>query len=91
MFATHRLVSVPATLQPKLEIGYKCMFGSLGVMFAGMIFASIWQWMFGIKSVTLMDSPVLLRVLMIGGFIAFLIALVSTIIVLPIWHQIHRH
>ncbi len=90
MFSPNRLVSVPAALEAKLEVGFKFIFGALGVMFAGMILASIWQWIFNIESKTLMDSPIILQVMMLGGFIAFIIALVVTLIVLPIWYDLRR-
>jgi len=90
MFTQVRLVAIPATLAPKLEVGYKFIFGALGLMFAGMFIASGWQWLFNIKSTTLMDSPLVLQVMMVGGFIAFVIALLVTLIVVPIWHNI-RH
>jgi hypothetical protein len=90
MFAQVRLVAIPLTLQSKLEVGHKFIFGSLGLMFAGMFIASGWQWLFNIKSNTLMDSPSFLQVIMISGLIAFILSLIGTLIVLPIWHTI-RH
>jgi hypothetical protein len=90
MFTQVRLIAIPPTLQPKLEIGYKFIFGALAVMLVGMFIASGWQWLFNIKSNTLMDSPLLLQVMMIGGFVTYLLALLVTLIVLPIWHDV-RH
>ena len=90
MFTQVRLVAIPQALQPKLEVGYKFIFGALAVMFAGMFIASGWQWLFNIKSVTLMDSPLLPQAMMVGGFLAFMIALLVTSFILPIWHNI-RH
>lgn len=90
MFAQVRLVPVPAVLEPKLNIGYKFVFGGLGTMIAGMVFAAIYQWTFGVVSKTLMDSPLILQIMMIGGFVAFLVALVVSLIGFPIWYRI-RH
>lgn len=88
MFTPVQLIKIPPTLQKKLEVVHKFVFGALGTMFAGMFIASGWYWLFDIKSTNLMDdSPLLLQVMMIGGFIAFIIGLLAYI-ALELWYDL---
>lgn len=81
----------PEELNREMEPGYKCIALWLAITIGGMIFASVWQWAYDIHATTLMESPFLFRVMMIGGLIAFVVSLINTLFVLPIWYDIREY
>lgn len=85
------LVHLSQERNQELEAGYKCIILWLVITISGMIIATLWQWVSGIHATSLMDSPFILRVMMIGGFIAFIVSLINTLFVLPIWHDISKY
>ncbi len=84
MFNQIRLVSIPKTLAPKLNVAYKFVFGSLGVMFVGMLLSGFWQWLFNVKASSALEAPLPIQALILGGLAAFLLSLVVTLFVLPV-------
>jgi hypothetical protein len=83
-----KMIPLPDTMQRPMEIGYACILSSFGVMFTGMILASIWQWAFDIKATSLWDSPLLLQAMMVTGFVALLVSAFGTHFGIPIWNKI---
>ena len=88
MFTQITLVSIPEELNREMEPGYKLIWFWLAVTIGGMILASLSQWVYNIRAANLMESPLLFKAMMLGGFIAFIVALINTLFVLPIWHDI---
>lgn len=84
------IAPIPEELNREMEAGYKCIGLWIVVTIGGMIFASVWQWAYDIHTTTLMDSPLLFRIMMIGGLIAFIVSLINTLFVLPIWHDFRK-
>jgi hypothetical protein len=86
------MCSIPDDLNQKLEIGYKFIYSSLGVMFTGMIVANLWQWVFHIHAISLLEqTPFLLQIMILGGLIAFLFSLLSTVVIIPVWYEIRKY
>lgn len=92
MFTNHiSTVSFSKDEWRELESSYKFIWFWLGTTISGMVFASIWQWAYDIPAASLMESPLFFRAMMVGGSVAFVVSLVNTLIVLPIWHDIREH
>ncbi len=68
---------IPESMEPKFNFVMIATFVSLGVMFFGMFSASAYQSWYGIKATTLLEAPLLLQGMMVGGFLSFLTMLIS--------------
>ena len=88
MFIARQLPEVPASWDCDLRVGIWSVCGSLAVMFAGMFSATGWQKLANVHSDTLMDSPLVLQVMMVGGFCALLLSLFITLFAMPAWRTI---
>ena len=68
---------IPESMQPKFNFVMIATFVSLGIMFSGMFGASAYQSWYEIKATTLLESPMLLQGMMVGGFLSFIAMLLS--------------
>jgi len=84
MFFSHPVQPwrIHESMKPKLNFVMTATFVSLGVMFLGMFSASAYQSWYGIRSTTLLDLPMLLQSMMVGGFLSFITMLLSFVALL---------
>jgi len=75
---------IPSSMEPKFNFVYWATFISLGFMFAGMISASIYQHIYIVGAKTLLEAPLPMQVLIVGGFLSFLSMLIGFIALL-VW------
>lgn len=91
MFINHfTMVQIPENLNREMGAGYKLIWFWLAITIGGMTLASLWQWAYEIRATSLMESPLFFKAMMVGGFIAFIVSLINTLFVLPIWHDIRE-